>query len=789
MKHPWGLFVFCLLLSTVLVSAAPRFAFASVDHPELIAVGETSRLPATRHYIRAHAVDELDVVNLRKRLIANGARKVNLFLPQQIIVCDVPEAMDLGRLISDPRVAYFEESRIGPQLAAGGVDDLGFVKMCYDRLERPVPRATAEMVEFDFDDVLLRSAPEDVKASKEKMMMLAEGSAAAERTIEQNSEFLVGDVLVQLVFPESMGNTENWTDELIAQAASGGFAAVMDYQAKFGSTPIHFVLKSEPGVPTTYEPILTNMDEHVEWISEVMTYLGFGGERSAPMMVHEFNNFHRRYYGTDWAFTAFIASSENAPNHRFADQFYTAYAQLGGPYMVMPYPAGEQVDGVDEWLVYSTVFQHEMGHIFWALDEYPAQINMTNCGTRTGYLGYANMNKVTELLDGTYQSCPGIETEVCIMWRAKEDHGRPVCPFTEGQIGVIDFNGNNIPDVFDAPPTIEFEGTAVETVQVPDITVNMKAVSVAVENVNPLQDPESRRSYAPPLKDAFLNVDGIGGVRLAAEDGRWDEVEEDLSITIKGVKVGLTEIGVTVRNSFGRTSPEIIKKIYFAGINFAFFDARPESGGIKVTWSTVGETFGAKLDLYRIDVSSGIPDTTLVLASAQPDPNSSGAFNQYVYRDRDVRPGFDYRYFVEGLFEMVYSDTTIEYNPVSDTFGTQSMFPIPSGGLSSFVSPNPFNQATKISVRIPSSFASSVGDGTQASNGVSQPQKTDIEVAVYDVRGRRIKKLYQGSVFGGVKNFEWDGTNENNTPVTSGVYFVKTNAGAAIEVRKVVLVR
>jgi flagellar hook assembly protein FlgD len=82
-----------------------------------------------------------------------------------------------------------------------------------------------------------------------------------------------------------------------------------------------------------------------------------------------------------------------------------------------------------------------------------------------------------------------------------------------------------------------------------------------------------------------------------------------------------------------------------------------------------------------------------------------------------------------------------------------------------------------------------VGDNPQGSNGVSRPQQTGVEVTVYDVLGRRVKNIYKGRMFGGVKNFEWDGTNENNSPVTSGVYFLRTNAGSAAEVRKIVLVR
>ena len=60
---------------------------------------------------------------------------------------------------------------------------------------------------------------------------------------------------------------------------------------------------------------------------------------------------------------------------------------------------------------------------------------------------------------------------------------------------------------------------------------------------------------------------------------------------------------------------------------------------------------------------------------------------------------------------------------------------------------------------------------------------------VYDVQGRLVKKVYQGSFYGRIQTFTWDGTNGSNVRVPSGVYFVKARAGGVNEVKKVVLVR
>ncbi|UCH84576.1 MAG: T9SS type A sorting domain-containing protein, partial [Candidatus Latescibacterota bacterium] len=607
------------------------------------------------------------------------------------------------------------------------------------------------------------------------------------RGVDQNAEFMAGDILMTAILPESDGSSENWNDEQVAGALQGAFGAGIAYQETFGTTPMHIIFRSEELVPTPHEPIQTGMDEHYIWVMDLMDELGIPGMQDDILMTHEYNNRQRRYYQADWAFTAFVANSEHAPNHRFADQWYTAYANLGGPYMVMPYPAGENPYDVDPILVYSTVYQHEMAHIFWALDEYPAEFNLSTCGSHSGYLSFAHRNKVTRAIDGTLLFCPGHEVELCIMWRAKEDLGRPVCTYTAGQIGVIDNNGNNIPDVYDMPPTVEFETARVETVQSPDVTINMTAISLPVENRNPFQDDEARMSYAAPLADAWLTVNGVGPVYLDPLDDAWDEVEEDLTLALKGIPVGVTDIAVTVRNVAGRDSEPMVKSIYFAGIQYALFDVDIKEEGINLSWSTVGDEFDTRLDLHRIDASSGSLESTVLASDMEPKAEHS-LYKLFEFFDTDVEPGNEYKYFVRGYFTMEYPDTTIEYKADSHTYSARSMFPISPNSLTSNVAPNPFRDVANISVRVPASVTAGQSGGASASIG-SVPVRTDVEIRVYDVAGRFVKEVYRGRQYGGVQTFTWDGTNANNERVPSGIYFVKTVAGAASEVKKVVLVR
>jgi hypothetical protein len=81
--------------------------------------------------------------------------------------------------------------------------------------------------------------------------------------------------------------------------------------------------------------------------------------------------------------------------------------------------------------------------------------------------------------------------------------------------------------------------------------------------------------------------------------------------------------------------------------------------------------------------------------------------------------------------------------------------------------PNPFNSSTKIFFCL------------------DAPAK--ITITVWDVLGRRVKTLYDGSQIAGEHSVVWDGTDKNNMPVPSGIYLVRMSGSGFSQTRKVVL--
>ncbi|TAK53062.1 MAG: T9SS type A sorting domain-containing protein [Bacteroidetes bacterium] len=83
--------------------------------------------------------------------------------------------------------------------------------------------------------------------------------------------------------------------------------------------------------------------------------------------------------------------------------------------------------------------------------------------------------------------------------------------------------------------------------------------------------------------------------------------------------------------------------------------------------------------------------------------------------------------------------------------------------------PNPFNPSTQFKMEI--------------------PQLTDIDVSVFDVLGRKIATIANGTKQSGFYTVEWNGVDDNGFSVPTGVYIVRMNAGEFSETRKILLMK
>ncbi|MCL1826954.1 MAG: T9SS type A sorting domain-containing protein [Candidatus Cloacimonetes bacterium] len=83
--------------------------------------------------------------------------------------------------------------------------------------------------------------------------------------------------------------------------------------------------------------------------------------------------------------------------------------------------------------------------------------------------------------------------------------------------------------------------------------------------------------------------------------------------------------------------------------------------------------------------------------------------------------------------------------------------------------PNPFNPETTISY------------------SVNDPSVVKIEI--YNIKGQKVKTLVNELKQRGMHSVVWNGNDEDNRSVSSGIYFYKLHSGHITDVQKMVLMK
>lgn len=264
-------------------------------------------------------------------------------------------------------------------------------------------------------------------------------------------EFLLGSVAVTPVFFESNGSTDaesqNWTaseiDEALVKIGEGvnWWSDTLD-----GLNTVHtvdFVFDNAFAVnpvETKYEPIDRISNDFNLYVGDFLIAQGFGNVGSIEEGVKQFNDHQRDQMGTDWAFTIFMVDSSDDPDGRFIPGgfFQTAFAYAGGLFMVTPSTRP------------ASTIAHEMGHIFWAKDEYPGGATWTD---RRGYYNSQNLNAFDNPTPGFNQE-DSIMSSGLVLANAYAANESP--DVTLAMIGWRDSDGDGVFDLADVP--LELDG-------------------------------------------------------------------------------------------------------------------------------------------------------------------------------------------------------------------------------------------------------------------------------------------------------------------------------------------
>jgi hypothetical protein len=89
--------------------------------------------------------------------------------------------------------------------------------------------------------------------------------------------------------------------------------------------------------------------------------------------------------------------------------------------------------------------------------------------------------------------------------------------------------------------------------------------------------------------------------------------------------------------------------------------------------------------------------------------------------------------------------------------------------LSLSIKPNPFNPMTAVSFEL--------------------PQRSLVQLAVYDIKGRRVAVLADGYCESGQYEEHWNGRDDAGQPVSSGIYFLRLECDQGALIEKMMVVR
>jgi hypothetical protein len=726
--------------------------------------------------IRDHSFSTFDRVT--KAIEHSGAKGISSF-PPEVVFGFFPAGFGMDDL---PGLdVILAESADDPAVTDLGPIERSVVHSLFNRkriLERGIPADAGPI-----NDRVLRVPPEVIERTKytgPRKASLAE--LQVERGIQQNSEFLIGSVLMNIIFPESQMGSEDWTDEEIAAALSGIAVGMTEYQQHALWTDLSFTYnyKDFVRIPVSREPIEGDMNTDPIWISEALSHLGYESDINVFRQAHDLNNETRQQFGTDWVFIAFIADASVNGCWQGPIGGYVAYAWGGGPYCVIPFPAC----GYGDALGFSKVIIHEMSHIFWVLDEYSGAEQ--GCNFKAGYLAYSNRNTL-------YNPCE--EVVPCIMQSGFQASPLPVCYYTRGQVGLgaVDYYWGAVPEIYNVAPGAMFNnktGANLDTIFTMPYEAVIDVWNDAVPNLNPAQSEDQRIDYAPNLRGGYYWVNG--GIESEVDEplGGWTS-DNRVTQLFPGLEPGRSDLCFRFENTVGLTK-ELAKSVYYIGIKYFFTELEPEEGQINVGWATSGEVFGAVFDVLREDITGGGGEE--VLATVVEPEQASSTRRFYTYRDGDVESAHQYRYRVVGRFEIYVGGELREFTVPTSSIYEISL--IPRGGdLVSYLLPNPTPGGTSITVDIPKSYYDPAGgqENAAASATMQSPSLvevlTPVDIGVYNVMGQRIATVYNGNLFGTTRTFQWNGVGRYGRPVAPGVYFMRVQAGDRVSTKKVVIVR
>ncbi|RPJ41699.1 MAG: hypothetical protein EHM19_11355, partial [Candidatus Latescibacterota bacterium] len=371
----------------------------------------------------------------------------------------------------------------------------------------------------------------------------------------QTSEVFLGRIAVAIVLPDSPGAV--YTPYDVEQVVSAVQGATEFWAEQVGYIGVHFTYEVESAVPCSRSFVTTSPRQaDAEWIGEVMGQLGYPAPpgTDAAEIVYPYLNDLRTRLGTEWAVCFFI------PKVPAFNATFVSYGRIGGPYWVVP--AGSPGDG-NRWILgkaLSHVIIHDMGHLFWARNEYDdgEGADPTPCNVRSGYFGIRNLN--SWYYDYTCDFRVGHRLPCCMA----DVDALAACGYTLAHMGLLDSDDDQIPDIVDTHPIVELDPVP-DTITTIAPMISGRAEELLLPNLagNGTRNPIGFNSIEHVEYRIDQMVDSLGAelwLRADPPEGFGDTTSVGFNFVPDSITAGRHWISVRAANSAGNRSDEFGRK-------------------------------------------------------------------------------------------------------------------------------------------------------------------------------------------------------------------------------------
>ena len=366
---------------------------------------------------------------------------------------------------------------------------------------------------------------------------------------EDTSEFMIGRVALPILFPESDGATDpnhfDWTPALRDSVVRSAVRGLLKWSLTAASRniPVTYLLEIRSGLATRYEPIDRPVNQETFWIEDALVPLvGYRGD--AVQMANEFVNGARARLGAQWGGILFAVQNDSSATGTFPDGFI-AHARLGGPWFVLPVNNLKTQSATLDYYV-----EHEVTHLFWALDEYPAQNAWWSCYTTTGYFNAPNTNSDVPTPVWCKTAAQGRR---CLM---KGNYPDSFCVWTLDQIGWADYDQSGKADFYETRPFANPD-SAKYTISIGTaLTVRGTAHESALQNRNPYRFLQGDSITVATVDSIQYRIDGGPWTRVPCLDGSCDFGEERFEAVLPLLAAGPHSSEWRAWNSNGRTADQ-----------------------------------------------------------------------------------------------------------------------------------------------------------------------------------------------------------------------------------------